>query len=273
MRTALIALCLLEPVAVLAAGADSSARPVPRPRVQIDADTGAEAEIEVEAETEVDMPDEGSIDPAISQPRAKGMRDTLRLNDPDYATCLANLEGLGVTYTEPAPIVPTDDADCGILRPLTVSEIAPGVAITPAATMRCPAVNALATWTRDFVLPAAQRMTDRGALVSIQNGSGYICRRRNNAPDGKLSEHAFGNAFDVMGFTFAEGPPIAVEPREAQGTMAEAFQDAVRASACLDFSTVLGPGSNASHADHLHLDVIERSRGYRLCEQGGGAVD
>jgi hypothetical protein len=76
-----------------------------------------------------------------------------------------------------------------------------------------------------------------------------------------------------MGFTFAEGPPIAVEPREAQGTMAEAFQDAVRASACLDFSTVLGPGSNASHADHLHLDVIERSRGYRLCEQGGGAVD
>ena len=93
MRTALIALCLLEPVAVLAAGADSSARPVPRPTVQIDADAVAEAE------TEVETPDEGSIDPAISQPRAKGMRDTLRLNDPDYATCLANLEGLGVTLS------------------------------------------------------------------------------------------------------------------------------------------------------------------------------
>jgi len=131
MRTALIALCLLEPVAVMAAGAESSARPVPRPTVQIDADAGAEAETEVEAETKVETADEGSIDPAISQPRGKGMRDTLRLNDPDYATCLANLEGLGVTYTEAAPIVPTDDADCGILRPLTVSEIAPGVAITP----------------------------------------------------------------------------------------------------------------------------------------------
>ncbi len=265
MQIAVFALCLLGPVAVMAAGSDTSARPVPRPTAEADAET----DVEAEAET----PPGEVTPPILEQPRGKGMRETLRLSDPDYAACLANLDELGVAYTEAEPIVPTDDADCGILRPLTVSEIAPGVAITPAATMRCPAVNALATWTRDFVLPAARRMTDRGALVSIQNGSSYICRRRNNAPDGKLSEHAFGNAFDVMGFAFADGPLIAIEPREAQGTMAEAFQDAVRASACLDFSTVLGPGSNASHADHLHLDVIKRSGGYRLCEQGGGVVE
>ncbi|MEJ6397655.1 extensin-like domain-containing protein [Yoonia sp. 208BN28-4] len=216
--------------------------------------------------------------PAIAQEAADtivvpqdgaGQRDLLMLDDAAYGACLTALDELGVVYSEAAPIVPEDDADCGILRPLTITEIAPGVAIDPAATVRCPTAEALAVWTRDFVLPAAARLDDRGPLASILNGSGYICRRRNNAADGKLSEHAFGNAFDVMGFTFTDGANIAIEPREAQGTMAESFQDAVRASACLDFSTVLGPGSNAMHDDHLHLDIVARSSGYRLCEQGG----
>lgn len=202
-----------------------------------------------------------------------GQRDILRLENADYATCLATLDALGVDYEEVEPIVPEDDADCGILRPISVSEIAPGVTITPSAILRCPTAEALAAWAHDFVLPAASRLEDRGALTAIENGSGYICRRRNNQADGKLSEHAYGNAFDVMGFRFAEGPPIAIEPREAQGTMAESFQDAVRASACLDFPTVLGPGSNALHDNHLHFDIIARTSGYRICEQGGSTAE
>ncbi len=260
IKATLISLMIAGPGAVWAAGSDlssdTSARPVLRP------DTSATPSTDQADEAEAAKP----VVPAVP---SEGMRDLLRQTDQEYVACLGKLNELGVIYTETDPIIPEDDADCGILRPLKVTEIAPGVAISPAATMRCPAIQALAIWTRDFVLPSAKRVADRGDLVAIQNGSGYICRRRNNAPDGKLSEHAFGNAFDVMGFTFADGPPIAIEPREAQGTMAEAFQDAVRASACLDFSTVLGPGSNASHADHLHLDVIARSGGYRLCEQGG----
>ena len=112
-----------------------------------------------------------------------------------------------------------------------------------------------------------------GVLSAIENGSDYTCRRRNNSQDGRLSEHAFGNAIDVMGFVFDDGTRIAIEPREAEGTMVEAFQDSVRAAACLEFSTVLGPGSNASHDDHLHLDIMDRNGGYRLCEQGGAKPD
>ena len=116
------------------------------------------------------------------------------------------------------------------------------------------------------VQPAARQMTERGPVVALEQGSGYICRRRNNAPDGKLSEHSFGNAIDIMAFRFAEGEPIRVEPREREGTMAEAFQRAVRAGSCLYFSTVLGPGTDASHADHLHMDIKERNGGFRLCQ-------
>ncbi|WP_425072485.1 extensin family protein [Sagittula sp. S175] len=217
----------------------------------------------------------GEAEEAVSDALAEvpGMREQLNMSRADHAACLAVLDGLGVVYSEPAPIIPEDDRDCGILRPVAVTEIAPGVEIAPPAVVRCETAEAMALWVKDFVLPAAARMEDRGALRAIRNGSGYVCRRRNNLPDGKLSEHAFGNAFDVMGFEFAEGPPIPVQPREAEGTMAEAFQDAVRASACMEFTTVLGPGSNATHEDHLHLDIIARSSGYRLCEQGPGAQE
>ncbi|CTQ50626.1 extensin-like domain-containing protein [Jannaschia donghaensis] len=224
-----------------------------------------------------DRPASDSAEAATDAPDAVstklGARDLLRLNDADYGTCLAALDDLGVVYTEAAPIIPADDVDCGIVRPLTVSEIAPGVSLIPEATLRCPAVRAVAEWTRDFVLPAAQRLGPDTTLAAMETASGYTCRRRNNRPDGKLSEHAFGNAIDILGFRFADRNPITVEPREGEGSIEESFQDAVRAAACLDFSTVLGPGSNASHDDHLHLDIIERSSGYRLCEQGGAAPE
>ena len=204
-------------------------------------------------------------DPAIPV-ASTGQRDLLRLDDQSYASCLSALGTLGVVYDEVTAVVPDDDTDCGILQPIEVSRIAPGVALTPAAVIRCPTALALASWVQDFLVPAAARLDGRGALTAIENGSGYICRRRNNQVDGNLSEHAFGNAFDVMGFRFEHGPAVMIEPAPAKGDLVQAFHDAVRASACLDFATVLGPGSDASHDDHLHLDIIARPTGYRLCD-------
>ncbi|WP_296416972.1 extensin family protein [Pseudooctadecabacter sp.] len=242
---------------VMADAPNEAPRPEPRPDLTVTAPSQA-----------TEAPDDSEpVEVTI------GQRDLLVLPADGYAACLADLDRLGVVYTQTDPIIPDDDRDCGIVQPVTVTEIVAGVAVTPAAVLRCPTAVAFATWTTDFVLPAVQRLDDRGALTVIENGSGYICRRRNGDGSGKLSEHAFGNAVDIMGFQFDEGPRIAVQPREAEGSMAEAFQDAVRAAACLEFSTVLGPGSNAAHDDHLHLDIVARSSGYRLCEQGGGDPD
>jgi hypothetical protein len=193
----------------------------------------------------------------------------LRLDAAPYASCLAALRDKGIVYEEVAAIVPDKDADCGILQPVKVSQIAPGVALVPAAVLRCPTARALGAWVQDFVLPAAARLDGRGALTAIENGSGYMCRRRNNQVDGALSEHAFGNAFDVMGFRFEHGSPLMIGPAKAKDSLASAFQNAVRAAACLDFSTVLGPGSSESHDDHLHLDIMARDSGFRLCELSG----
>ena len=132
--------------------------------------------------------------------------------------------------------------------------------------MRCATALALAEWVDTFVVPASRNLPDRGLVTQINQASTYVCRRRNNNPAGLQSEHAFGNAVDIGGFEFAEGKPIPIEPREGAGTATEAFQRAVRATACLNFTTVLGPGTDADHADHLHLDIKTRNGGYRLCQ-------
>lgn len=155
---------------------------------------------------------------------------------------------------------------CGITAPYSVEQVIPGVSLAPNSQLRCETALALARWTDTVVVPAAKALGDRTTLAQINHGSTYVCRRRNNASTGKMSEHAIGNAVDVMSFEFEGHDPIPVSPRAGDGTVEEAFQRAVRGGACLHFTTVLGPGSNASHADHLHLDIIERKRGYRLCE-------
>lgn len=216
------------------------------------------------------QPADGRTD-TVENPSAPkiGKRDLLRLSAAENTSCLASLRDKSVAFEEVAAIVPDDDADCGILQPIKVSMIAPGIKLDPPAVMRCPTAQALAAWVQDFVVPAASRLDSRGALTAIENGSDYMCRRRNNLADGALSEHAFGNAFDVMGFRFAKGPPVVVGAGKTEDSLANAFEDAVRAAACLDFATVLGPGSSATHENHLHLDVMARTNGFRLCELQG----
>ena len=37
-------------------------------------------------------------------------------------------------------------------------------------------------------------------------------------------------------------------------------------SVCARFSTVLGPGSDWYHEDHIHLDLMERRNNYQICQ-------
>lgn len=188
----------------------------------------------------------------------------------DDPGCEASLAGLGVQYEM------TGSADgengCGFERAYRVDAIN-GVTVEPDTQMRCETVAALARWLRDAVAPAANAMSmtaiARGGapveLTGIRNAATYVCRRRNNRPDGKLSYHAIGAAIDIRGFDFSGRAPIIIEPRDNTGTIEEAFQKAVKASACLYFGTVLGPGSDGYHEDHLHFDVAQRRGGYKYC--------
>jgi hypothetical protein len=111
------------------------------------------------------------------------------------------------------------------------------------------------------IQPAAQR--DFGEdLVSIAQASAYVCRPRNGTL--KLSEHAFGNALDIASLVLSKGSRIDVKAGgDAKHTD---FLADLRTAACGPFKTVLGPGSNADHATHLHLDLAPRRNGGTYCK-------
>jgi hypothetical protein len=185
-------------------------------------------------------------------------------NDSDHAQCLKELQSFGTVFKEVPRI--DDGNGCGIDKPIVVSEALPGIDLKPDATLRCPTALALAHWMKETVIPAASVAAgDQGSIKTINQASAYICRLRNSAETGKISEHARGNAIDVASFSFEKGKDIAVQPRREDSTLIGAFQRAVSAAACLYFNTVLDPESDAAHETHFHLDVLQRKGGYRYC--------
>jgi hypothetical protein len=116
----------------------------------------------------------------------------------------------------------------------------------------CRAALAVGLWVRDIVLPLGEARL-RSAVVSIETGPGFECRNRNRAATGKLSAHANGLAIDVARISFADKSMLVVA--KPDGEVQRQFLETLRKSACGWFTTVLGPGSDPAHADHLHLDV------------------
>jgi|GEM_PF-522175 len=180
------------------------------------------------------------------------------------AACLADLRAIGARFEPASPI--DDDGGCGIAAPVTLTKILPDVALEPEATLRCETALQLARMTRDMLKPAAEvAFPDKPKLTGIRQASGYVCRNRNSAENGKVSEHAYGNAIDIAALRFGETEEPVMIAKQDDGTAEAAFQRAFNAIACLYFATVLSPGSDPTHQDHMHLDVIKRKSGYRYC--------
>ena len=134
------------------------------------------------------------------------------------------------------------------------------VSVKPAAILRCPMASALAEWIRSDIAPLAERL---GSSVSdLDNFNSFECRGRNRIVGAKLSEHGRANALDVRAFKFADGSLISLTDR----TVPRGLRETVLHSACTRFSTVLGPGSDWYHEDHIHLDLMERRGNYRICQ-------
>jgi hypothetical protein len=118
---------------------------------------------------------------------------------------------------------------------------APPIEVKPVATLACPIVSALDRWFANAVQPSARKWFNQ-PVVEVKQISAYSCRGMNGQPGANISEHAFGNALDIAAFVLAD-----------------------------QFTTVLAPGSNQFHYDHIHVDLMRRASGRRICQPG--AVD
>ncbi|MGA9091025.1 MAG: extensin family protein [Bradyrhizobium sp.] len=139
------------------------------------------------------------------------------------------------------------------------------VAVRPAATLACPIVSVLDRWLTEAVQPAAQRWFG-ARVVEIKQISAYSCRGMNGNSRAHISEHAFGNALDIAAFTLADGRHITVKDGWKGLPEEQGFLRDVEAAACQQFTTVLAPGSNVYHYDHIHVDLMRRASRRLICQ-------
>ena len=165
---------------------------------------------------------------------------------------------------------PAPDPAAGLHEPRLGSFRRPAVAppvqvtVTPTATLACPMVSELERWIATAVQPAAMRWF--GTPVSeIKQISAYSCRGMNGNSRARISEHAFGNALDIASFTLADGRTITVKGGWRGLPEEQGFLRDVQGAACDQFTTVLAPGSDVHHYDHIHVDLMRRHSGHRAC--------
>src|SRR5665811_1672009 len=72
--------------------------------------------------------------------------------------------------------------------------------------VNCAMATRLADWARE--IDGLSEIYLGSAIGKLTTGPGYQCRRRNRAKDGKISEHGFANALDVLGFQLVDGRNI-----------------------------------------------------------------
>jgi hypothetical protein len=248
-------LALTMTVGAGAASADVP-MPIPRPGTEISAPRSVNpTRAPTRAETR-----------ATHQPAARGGAvSDAHPEDPASAPC-TDLLASGFAIVELTASVSglSGDALCGDIAPvrLTAVRLADGgrVELRPAVFARCEMAFAYARWVRDDLARAVRHAG--GKLERVEVAASYSCRPRNNVSGARLSEHGIANAIDTGALLLVGGRRIAIDDKSAPAIV---LAD-MRHSACARFTTVLGPGADASHEHHLHVDLARRRGGYRMCQ-------
>ena len=184
------------------------------------------------------------------------------------SSCFSELSAIAEAERTSTP--EADDPACQIPEPIVLKRTRSRFPIqfTKGLTLDCPFALSLARFANDTTQALARHHLGI-TIDTVVSGEGFVCRRRNNVLTGKLSEHAFGNATDWVGFKFTDGTKLAIVDTNKLDADEATFLNSVRKAACGTFTTILGPGSNAAHATHFHFDLgrsKEKKSPYRICE-------
>src|SRR4051812_29065738 len=119
----------------------------------------------------------------------------------DSAACIERLAKSGVR-AEPVPAI--ENGACGARHPLRLIGLPAGLEVSPPAIVTCAVAEALTKWVEGVSAEAERHLSGPPAKILI--GTSYECRGQNRQAGAKLSEHAFANGVDVMGFAFRTRP-------------------------------------------------------------------
>jgi hypothetical protein len=213
-------------------------------------------------------PPELAAPKSAPSPHSPGAAEQERLAAGEMDACVARLAALGVEFQTVA--VTAENPACTVAMPVQLKRIvlrgdaARPIEFPARPLVDCRLAEPLALWLEGAVGPIlAAGFSSR--LTAVRTGAGYECRNRNRAAAGKISAHAVGLALDISGFELADGRTVpAVSPKDEPASAL----NSLRTAACGWFTTVLGPGSDPMHEDHLHVDIEPHgaSGRYRICE-------
>ena len=184
--------------------------------------------------------------------------------------CVTRLSALGVNVQ--AANVPLDNNNaCVVTTPIRIKHVTSRYGLGSAIQfpnqplINCRLAEPLARWLGEVVAPIFEANFS-SPLTAVRTGPGYECRNRNHEATGKTSAHAIGLALDIFGFELANGQIVLVG--SSSDPVSEAVLRTIRTAGCGWFTTILGPGSDAAHANHLHVDIQQHGTNnrYRICE-------
>ena len=134
------------------------------------------------------------------------------------------------------------------------------VVFSPIVTLRCSMAKVVAQWIRDDVAPTLD--TFGMSLRGVETLELFGCRSFNGISGAKLSEHGRANALDVRSLKVANGTVVEL----TNATVSKSLREQLRQTACTRFSTVLGNGADAYHENHVHIDLMQRTNNYKICQ-------
>jgi hypothetical protein len=177
--------------------------------------------------------------------------------------CTARLHSKHILSERPAAIPAPPFPACKITEPVTLISVkgpahsAKTITFPDRPLLSCETAERFAEFAVETAAPLALS-TYKISIASIATGPGYECRPRNRQPGAKISSHGQGNAIDIAAIKLEDGRVISVEKPDGDETVE--FLTALRFSACAAFNTVLGPGADAAHANHIHIDLESRGK-------------
>ncbi|WP_048708156.1 extensin family protein [Microvirga massiliensis] len=196
--------------------------------------------------------------------------DTPQAAPPETDTCLTSLRAAGFDI-ESAEQPQVSKDECRIEMPVRLKAVPvpskPGSAVrlTEQPVLACRFADRLGHWIGDLVAPVIIGIKGSD-LKAIRTGPGFECRNRNRSQTGKLSAHAEGIAIDIAGFELTNG--LTLRLGQEPDSKPDPALAALRTAACGWFTTILGPGSDEAHRDHLHVDILQHGSTdrYRICQ-------
>ena len=207
----------------------------------------------------------GQVPPAAAP--GGGVVVSSAANADQLQQCLADLKAANVEFLELGNVAKEGCIVEGAVELDAVSSPFGKVSMPGKPTMACVFARQFTTWVRNVAAPLTLAYME-SKLAAIETGAGLVCRTRYNMPGEKISEHAKGNAIDIAAFRLENGQKLSVKDASASTKIDGVLMRTFRATGCGYFTTILGPGSNEAHKDHLHFDygMHGSTYNYRVCE-------